>query len=49
LTDFKRDERKLVPDIQIISAEEVEWFIARFINMAGLDWLHVQSALEWQA
>jgi hypothetical protein len=35
--------------IKIISAEEVEWFIARFVKLAGSDWLHVQSALESQA
>ncbi len=31
------------------SAEEVEWFIARFVVLAGSDWLHVQSALESRA
>jgi hypothetical protein len=27
-------------------AEEVQWFIARFVVLAGSYWLHVQSALE---
>jgi hypothetical protein len=30
-------------------AEEVEWFIALFVQLAGLDWQHAQSASESQA
>jgi hypothetical protein len=29
--------------------EEVEWFIARFLVLAGSDWLYAQSALELRA
>jgi hypothetical protein len=30
-------------------AEEVEWFIARYVVLAGMYWLHVQSALVQRA
>jgi hypothetical protein len=31
------------------SVEEVEWYITRFAVLAGMCWLHVQSALLQQA
>jgi hypothetical protein len=34
---------------QGISVEEVEWYITRFAVLAGMCWLHLQSASLQQA
>jgi hypothetical protein len=36
-------------DVERYFVEEVEWLIARFLNLAGSDWLHAQSALQSRA
>jgi hypothetical protein len=40
---------QILEPLNDIFVEEVEWFIARFVNLAGSDWLHAQSALESRA
>jgi hypothetical protein len=48
LQQYQSEESQFALE-QEISVEEVEWYITRFAVLAGMCWLHVQSALLQQA